>query len=105
MWSPGLGSEFGGWLKSYVLVVALKLPKHAGEVSCPESLAGNRVSHIPLPSPDPLEDQKQKEESRCVPLLKILPLGSDGISPKHFKCRILCFLFVLTPSLDPFLGL
>lgn len=78
-------------------------PRNAGEVSCPGSWAGNTASHIPLPSPDPQEDQRQRAESRCVLKLKIFPADSAGVTLGPLRCRILCLL-LLSPS-DPWLRL
>lgn len=72
-------------------------PRNAGEVSCPGFWAGNRVSHSPLPSQDPLEGKRQGgKKSHCVPILKIPPLllapllnlSAAGFNVSFFSVKI-----------------
>ena len=49
-----------------------------------------------------LADQRQRGESRCVPILKILPIACVGVIPEPQCCRILCLLLSLP---DPLLCL
>lgn len=66
----------------------------------PRILGWEHCIPFPLPSPNPLEDERQQGESHCVPFLKIPPLSWAAFYDFFFCLHLTSWFYLVVTALD-----